>query len=87
MRVNRFGEVPGFSEFDVILTIESEEEARALYAIFNYSPNMDMLPDGVGELMRCCIGERFSKLLPDSVIARGTTYKTFYAVKVKSEKL
>ncbi len=83
MRVNRFGDTNEFHEFDVILTIESEEEGRALYAIFNYIPNEDILPEGVGNSIRKVIGERYTDLGPDQMIARGVDYPNFYRRKVQ----
>ena len=81
MRVNRFGSTNKFHEFDVIFTVESEEEARALYAIFNYCPNTDLLGGDIGERTRKVIGEHFSELGSDSQIANGITYSEFYSHK------
>ena len=77
MKARRDGGL-GWKPFDVVLTVESEEEARALYAIFNYVPNIDMLPDGTGEIVRKAIGERYGELGPDQLIARSVTYGKFY---------
>ena len=85
MKVNRFGSHEGFPAFDITLTIESEEEARALYAIFNYIPNTDLFPDGVSLKIREKIGERFSNLGSGEVIAKGVTYDSFYRPKEKSK--
>jgi len=86
MRVNRFGGNEGFQEFDLILTIESEGEARALYAIFNYFPNVDLLPFGISEKIREQIGDRYSKLMAGEEISNGVTYATFCSSKVKANK-
>ena len=86
MRVNRFGETPGFKEFDVTFTIENEEEARALYAIFNYFPNVYLLGDGEAAAIRSAIGEGFSKLPSGSVISNGVTYREFYRSKSEGEQ-
>ena len=56
-------------------------EARALYAIFNYSPNVDLLPEELGDSVRQEIGTEFSVLPPSKEIARGVTYDQFYRGK------
>ena len=71
----------GWKPFDVVLTVESEAEARALYAIFNYSPNVDILPNGTGEIVRKVMGERYRELGPGQLIARGVTHDKFYRSK------
>ena len=81
MKVQRDREGVGFHTFDVTFTIESEEEARALYAIFNYVPNIALLPNGTGEIVRKVMGEKFRELGPDQLIARGVTYSKFYPGK------
>ena len=67
--------------FDVVLTIESEEEARALYAIFNYSHNVDILPEEAGDNIRKAIGKRYGDLNGSQLIARGVHYGVFYKSK------
>ena len=81
MKVRRDREGVGFPAFDVTFTVESEEEARALYAIFNYSPNVDILPEEVGEEIRKAIGGKYGCLDPSRHIARGVNYSDFYANK------
>ena len=81
MKVYKLQNICEFAPFDVTFTVESEEEARALYAIFNYVPNINVLPDGAGEIVRKVIGERYEKLGPDQLIARGVTYGKFYSRK------
>ena len=83
MRVTKFGGNDGFQEFDITLTIENEEEAKALFAIFNYYSNLDILPEGVGESIRRIIGEKYYDLGPDQMIARGVDYPNFYRRKVQ----
>ena len=80
MRVNRFGGTQEFQEFDITLTVESEEEARALYAIFNYSPNLDLIPGGGGDKVRGIIGRKFANA-EEGMIANGVTYEEFYRSK------
>jgi len=84
MKVHRDTRGLRFRPFDITLTVESEEEARALYAVFNYSPNVDLLSFGACEPVRKAIGEKYSYLGADgadNVIARGITYGTFYRHK------
>lgn len=81
MKVNRFGDKPGFHPFDITLTVETEDEARALYAIFNYSPNVDILPEKISDEIRDQIGREFGELGSSQVIARGVTYSKFYRGK------
>jgi len=81
MRVTKFGGNDGFQEFDITFTVENEEEARALYALFNYSPNVDMLGGDIGERTRRLIGGHFSILGTDNIIANGVTYSNFYSHK------
>ena len=71
-----------FLPFDIILSVESEEEAKALYAIFNLSDNVSLLPDEAQYEVRHRIGERFAVNEPDE-IARGVTYQDFYRCKEK----
>ena len=81
MRVNKFGGTNKFQEFDVTFTIESEEEAKALYAIFNYCPNLDILPEEVGDRIRGIIVEKYSDFGSSTLIARGVHHKEFYRGK------
>ncbi len=67
--------------FDVVLTVESEEEAKALYAIFNYCPNEDILPEGRAKQVRDAIGGRYGDLGGGQLIARGVHYEEFYRSK------
>ena len=80
MKVQRIEGVHKFNPFDIIFTVENEEEARALYAIFNYCPNVDVLPTGKGKEIRLTIGNDFSEL-NNSEIANGVNYRTFYNAK------
>lgn len=64
------------------IVIESEEEARALYAIFNYSPNTELLyPNASSDIIEC-IGHGYSTSHNNGeVISRGITYDQFYRSK------
>lgn len=66
--------------FDIVFTINNAEEARALYAIFNYCPNTELLPE-LDPSARHAIGEKFSIIPPSSEIANGVTYSKFYSRK------
>ena len=80
MKVRRDREGVGFRAFDVTLTIESEEEARALYAIFNYCPNLELFPGDAARDVRHTIGDKFSDT-PNGEIANGVDYDHFYRSK------
>ncbi len=80
MKVRREGG-SGWKSFDVVLTVESEEEAKALYAIFNYYPNTKLLDDKFGESIRRVIGFKYADLGPSSLIAKGVCYGVFYRSK------
>jgi hypothetical protein len=57
--------VEGFRPFTLNIVVENEEEAKALYAIFSYAPNMTRLPNGCRELreaIRECVGSRWLAL-------------------------
>ncbi len=71
-----------FSPFDLVVTIESEEEARAIYAIFNYIPNTELLPDRISAQIRTLLGSKYDVLTPNT-IARGVKYERFYIMKEK----
>ena len=71
----------GWKPFDVVLTVESEEEAKALYAIFNYCPNEDILPEGGAKQVRDAIGGRYGDPGGGQLIARGVHYGEFYRSK------
>ena len=81
MKVQTNREAVVFRAFDVTFTIESEAEARALYAIFNYSPNIDILPAGEDEDIREAIGHKYGDLGDSQYIARGVYYGHFYCSK------
>ena len=81
MKAYKLQNICEFAPFDVILTVESEEEARALYAIFNYSPNVNLLPGGDGAVVREAIGEKYGDLGPSTLIAKGVYYREFYRGK------
>jgi len=80
MKVQKIEGIHGFDPFDIIFTVENEEEARGLFAIFNYYPNVTVLPNGKGKEIRSIIGDNFGKL-DNGEIANGVNYRTFYNAK------
>lgn len=66
-----------FKPIHLDITIETEEEAQAIFAIFNYTPNTNLLPE--------CVSEKITNILApyevigsDDEIANGITYNDFY---------
>jgi len=57
VRKTEDGCVPLFKPFTISITIESREEAKALYAIFNHKTNSRLLPPGSAIEIRESIGE------------------------------
>ena len=80
MKVYKLQSICEFAPFDVTLTVESEEEAQALYAIFNYSPNLELFLDDAAGNVRHVIGDKFSDI-PNGEIANGVDYDHFYRAK------
>ena len=78
MKVKRSTNV--FNPFSINITIETEEEAKALFAIFNHESNQSLFYDA-----SCCedlkdeIGFAFYvDEDDDSIIANGVTAEDFY---------
>lgn len=67
-----------FEPFNLILSVETEEEARALYAIFNYCKNSDLIKYSVAEKIRNVIGNYH---IGGGIIANNISYETFYHSK------
>ena len=74
---------PQFKPHQLVLDVPNEEVARALYAIFNYCPNADLLPEEYANNVRETMGDGVAcgRQDRDEVIARGVTYKQFYQPK------
>lgn len=71
-----------FNPIQVSFTIESEEEYRAIYAIFNYNPNCQLLPANLPyELRKQLEQHKIKEIGLDNVIARGVNYDSFYRSK------
>ena len=60
MKINERGS-NNFNPFDLVITIESEAEAKAMYAIFNHVRNVDILPNGdeIVNVIKDKIGREF----------------------------
>ena len=76
MKVSRNKVEPSFTPFTLNITVESEEEARALYAVFNHSHNRALFEDDIQDGMIEKIGLKYR--VSDGVIANGVTYNEFY---------
>jgi len=76
MKVSKNNE-KGFTPFTLNITIESEEEARAMYAIFSHTRNTRLLA-GKDELITSAIGPSYSIQLSSDIIANRITYMEFY---------
>jgi len=74
-----------FQSFDIIITVESEAEARGLHAIFNYCPNVDVLPESETENLRDLL-EEYEIINSEDEIANGVTYSEFYRSKKPATK-
>lgn len=75
MEVVKAAPAIGFNRFELRITVESEEEARALYAIFNHTNNVELLPEGSAERIRRAIGKDYYSI---GLIANGITHEQFY---------
>jgi len=64
-----------FTPFTLNITIETEEEARALFAIFNLRKNGRLLRGQDGLILEA-IGKEYH--VRRDVIANGITYEEFY---------
>jgi hypothetical protein len=82
MKVEQKANKEEFAPIQILLTLESAEEARAIYAIFNHGPNSTLLGRnnagdikdvvGLGSYVGGGSGNE------DPVIANGVTYEKFY---------
>lgn len=75
MEVRKATRVPRFDKFELQITVESAEEARALYAIFNHTDNVELLPAGSATQIRRAIGDDYYSI---DMIANGITHEQFY---------
>ena len=65
-----------FESFEIQLTIESKEEAQALYAIFNKGSNSTLLPEARD--IRLAIGKEYYVEDSYAIIANGVKYMEYY---------
>lgn len=68
-----------FDPFNLIISVESKEEAQALYAIFNHTRNTALLDGRVGpdaEQIRKAIGSNY--YIREGLIANGIKSSEFY---------
>ncbi len=86
MRSTRKPRADEFQSFEIVITVTSEEEAQALYAIFNYVPNTDLFPHDGSDCIKQAIGEAYSVSGVDDVIANGVTYRQFYSITKRRGK-
>jgi len=78
MKVKREDVKESFVPFDLVITIESEEEARAMYAIFNKTANDDLLGGSYGDYIKDLLGDKYYVDGLDEIIANDITYGQFY---------
>ena len=76
MKVSKNG-AKGFTSFTINITIESEEEARAMYAIFNHTGNTKLL-SGKAHLITNAIGSQYYVVRAGEIISNGITPEVFY---------
>jgi hypothetical protein len=74
-------ETPKFKPRAFTITIESEEEARAMHAIFDYSPNADLIGESLAGTIRKQIDLGCGARSVNGVIAKGITQAKFFADK------
>lgn len=69
-------------KFTLTITIDDESEAQALYAIFNYTSNCDLVGEQNAQGVKHAIGDQFYVCDLTQEIANGITYGKFYVKKV-----
>lgn len=73
-----------FIPFEFTVKVETLEEARAWYAIFNHTQNLKLLDAQGGMGSKICAGlesksgDSFLQVSGDRVIANGVTYDQYY---------
>jgi len=80
MKAERFEIVQDevFVPFGIMINVESQEEAQALYAIFNHGKNAALFNDPDSVLS--AITGKYYVYKNAQVIANGVTYEKFYGV-------
>ena len=71
----------GFVPFELTLLVETEEEAKALFAIFNHSDNTALLKYNIGEVIRNTITHQYRTHNQSDIIANDITHGLFYLPK------
>ena len=77
MKVSKRSVELDFKPFEIRITVESAEEARALFAIFNHVRNTQLL--GGADEIRDAIGQQYRVARSYDKIAMGVSYEKFYA--------
>ena len=71
-----------FAPFDLVLHIETEEDARAIYAMFNHSDSSAVFPDEVSQGVIQKLDEHGNFYVSvEEEIANGVTYDEYYGSK------
>ena len=79
MRVEIERTKPAFVPVKVVIDIESKEDARAVYAMFNYSPFAKAIGRHIAEQARGQLGHEYHTSVTDPVIARGVRRADFFS--------
>lgn len=75
---NYVEDVAVFKPFELKLTVQTREEAQALYAMFNNVSSSRVLPGTVTDVVLRNIGKEFYIDRDDAIIGNGVTYKSYY---------
>ena len=67
----------GFRPFKLEIDVETESEARALYAIFSHTNNIELLGVKAADEFTTGIGDRFDSAVGE-VIANGVTSREYF---------
>jgi hypothetical protein len=80
MKVEKIEQKPKeeFVPFNLKITIETKEDAQALYAIFNHGHNRQLFDIAVSENIKNIIGFDHFVGNDDDIISRGVCYKRYY---------
>jgi hypothetical protein len=77
MKAKRTKKKPEFPSFSIKIKIQSEEEARALYAIFNHAVPSRVFSEEACDAIKAAVGEEFY-VTGNVVIGGGVTAHEFY---------
>lgn len=73
-----------FKPFDITLTVQTKEEAQALYAMFNCESANKVLHKNYVMSVKYTIGEEFYISNPDAIIGNGVTYSEYYNLRYRT---